>query len=242
MMAGSPTSTREQEGEARHVLVVDDEDDVREVVCTTLRLIAGWRVTEASSGEQALELAAADVPDAVLLDVMMPGMSGNEVLERLRDAAATRDVPVILMTARVGFDAANIISKPFDPLLLPERIRQILDVAARATDSDQQSRARISLVSAWARRRSEVLERVTRLHASLYAAEYFRLGTRGHQQIVEELHALIGVAGAFGFDAAAQIGRSAHDLVIDRADKLGESDLMHLRSLIGQMLAAFGDS
>jgi len=193
-------------GDERHVLVVDDEDDVREVVSATLRLLAGWRVTEASSGEEAIALAVADVPDAVLLDVMMPGMSGNEVLDRLRADATTRDVPVIMMTARAGFDAANVISKPFDPLMLPGRIRKILEVAALAQpDAEQLDKIQETLGAAWIRRRGEVIERVHALRVQLEPEAYVQLGEASRTQIVEDLHGMIGVAGAFGFQEAANM-------------------------------------
>ncbi|MBC7644548.1 MAG: response regulator [Thermoleophilia bacterium] len=228
-------------GDDRHVLVVDDEDDVREVVSTTLRLLAGWRVTEASSGEEALMLAAADVPDAVLLDVMMPGMSGSEVFDRLREQEATRDVPVIMMTARAGFDAANIISKPFDPLMLPDRIRKILEVAALANpNAEQLHNTEASLGTAWSRRRNEVIERVRALGEQLEPATYYHLSEHARRQIVEDLHGMIGVAGAFGFDEAARIGRLAHDIATSQLHQpLDEIELAHLCKLASEMVAAF---
>ena len=109
------------------VLVVDDDDDIRELVKVALQLVAGWEVLTAAGGGEALELAARHRPDAVLLDLMMPGMDGLTVFRHLQADAATRDIPVLLVTAkaRVGqrqawdeVAVAGVISKPFDPMTL----------------------------------------------------------------------------------------------------------------------------
>ena len=85
----------------RRVLIVDDEDDIREVAQMSLELVAGWQVTTASSGEQALTAAALEQPDAVLLDVMMPGLDGPQTLEKLLADPRTSEIPVIFLTAKV---------------------------------------------------------------------------------------------------------------------------------------------
>jgi CheY-like chemotaxis protein len=109
------------------VLVVDDDDDIRELVKVALELVAGWEVLTAAGGGEALELAARHRPDAVLLDLMMPGMDGLTVFRHLQADATTRDIPVLLVTAkaRVGqrqawdeVAVAGVISKPFDPMTL----------------------------------------------------------------------------------------------------------------------------
>ena len=80
-------------------LVVDDEARARELVSAYLQP-AGFRVLEAPSGEEGVALAASQRPDVVLLDLMMPGLSGFEVVERLKADAATRDIPIIILTAK----------------------------------------------------------------------------------------------------------------------------------------------
>jgi CheY-like chemotaxis protein len=118
------------------VLVVDDDDSIREVATLALELVGGWRVSSAGSGPQALELLGQALPDVVLLDVMMPGMDGLTTLSRLRQNPATAEIPVILMTAKAatgdepewqGLDVAGVIAKPFDPMSLTTRIRELLD-------------------------------------------------------------------------------------------------------------------
>ena len=107
------------------VLVVDDDDDIRELTRVALELVADWGVLTAAGGAEALELAARHRPDAVLLDLMMPGMDGLTTFRHLRADPATGDIPVILVTAkaRVGerqawdeLEIAGVISKPFDPI------------------------------------------------------------------------------------------------------------------------------
>ena len=117
------------------VLVVDDDDDIRELTRVALELVADWGVITAGGGAEALELAARHRPDAVLLDLMMPGMDGLTTFGHLRAGPATGDIPVILVTAkaRVGerqawdeLEIAGVISKPFDPIALAADVSALL--------------------------------------------------------------------------------------------------------------------
>jgi DNA-binding response OmpR family regulator len=113
------------------VLVVDDEPTVRDVVVQYLRR-DGHEVTEAGDGEQALELLASQTPDLVVLDLMLPGVDGLEILRRLRSSS---DVPVIMLTAlaeerdRVAgleLGADDYVVKPFSPRELAARVNGVL--------------------------------------------------------------------------------------------------------------------
>ena len=117
------------------VLVIDDEDDIRAVSRMSLERVGGWTVVAAESGERGIELAESERPDAILLDVMMPGMDGPSTIERLKAADATRDIPVVFLTAKLQpaereryaeLGGAGVISKPFDPMGLPQELAQIL--------------------------------------------------------------------------------------------------------------------
>lgn len=119
------------------LLHVDDDADILEVAKMSLELSGGFETVGCLSGEEALTIASDYMPDVLLLDVMMPGMSGPETLERLREFPSLEDVPAIFMTARVGaaseaelfgLGAKEIIQKPFDPMALGS---QILDVLKR---------------------------------------------------------------------------------------------------------------
>ena len=120
---------------AKRVLIVDDEDDIRAVVQLSLEMVAGWDVLTASSGCEALECAAAERPDAILLDVMMPDMDGPTTFLKLSQTPATRGIPVVLLTAKVQaadqrrlseLGVAGVLAKPFDPMLLAGKIAGVL--------------------------------------------------------------------------------------------------------------------
>ncbi len=85
----------------KRVLVIDDEDDTREVAKISLEMVGGWEVLSARSGAEGLALAEDQKPDAILLDVMMPDMDGPTTFQKLRGQEATRDIPVIMLTAKV---------------------------------------------------------------------------------------------------------------------------------------------
>ncbi len=116
------------------ILVVDDEPDIVALVAFHL-VKAGYRVSTASSGPDAINLAKQDLPSLIILDLMLPGMSGFEVLEALRAGDATRDVAVLMLTARreepdrirgLSLGADDYLTKPFSPQELVLRVGAIL--------------------------------------------------------------------------------------------------------------------
>jgi CheY-like chemotaxis protein len=119
----------------RRILLIDDEELIREVADVSLAKIGGWEVLIASSGEEGLGKAVAEQPDAILLDVMMPGLDGPSTLARLRADPATRSIPVVFLTAKVrtseqkqwtDLGAAGVLVKPFDPMLLADQVAEVL--------------------------------------------------------------------------------------------------------------------
>lgn len=120
---------------AHRILIIDDEEDIREVAALSLETVAGWDVVMASSGAQGLARAIEYQPEAILLDVMMPGMDGPTTFRELRKNPATARIPVLLLTAKVqasdqrrfadlGVDA--VLFKPFDPMTLSTQIAGVL--------------------------------------------------------------------------------------------------------------------
>ena len=116
------------------ILVVDDEPDITALVAYHLAR-AGYRVSTASSGSEALRAAREERPDLVILDLMLPGVSGYDVLSELRTFDETRDVGVILLTARrdepdrirgLSLGADDYLTKPFSPAELVLRVRAVL--------------------------------------------------------------------------------------------------------------------
>jgi len=120
---------------SRRILIIDDEDDIRQVAALSLETVAGWDVIVANSGAQGLLRAEEHMPDAILLDVMMPGMDGPTTFRELRKNPATAKIPVLLLTAKVqGADQRRfadlgveaVLLKPFDPLTLSTQMEEIL--------------------------------------------------------------------------------------------------------------------
>jgi len=115
----------------RCILVIDNEQYIQEIAQICLGTVAGWQVITASSGLEGLLKAEAEQPDAILLDVMMPGMDGPMTFEKLQANAATRHIPAIFLTAKVQASDRNryiqmgikaAIAKPFNPLELASQI------------------------------------------------------------------------------------------------------------------------
>jgi DNA-binding response OmpR family regulator len=123
----------------RTVLVVDDHAPLR-TLCRLHLEPAGFRVVEATDGDEALAAVAADRPDVILLDIMMPRLSGWKVAAALLADEATDQIPIIFITARTGLSdrirafelgAHDYLTKPFDPAVLPATIAKVLDQIER---------------------------------------------------------------------------------------------------------------
>ena len=117
------------------ILIIDDEDDIREVAALSLETVAGWDVVVANSGAQGLARAIEFQPEAILLDVMMPGMDGPSTVRELRKNPATASIPVLLLTAKVqssdqrrfaDLGVQAVLFKPFDPMTLSTQIATVL--------------------------------------------------------------------------------------------------------------------
>ena len=126
------------------ILVVDDEPDIVALVAYHLAK-HGYRVFTASSGPDALEAVAKDVPSLIVLDLMLPGKSGYDVLKELRAHTETRDIAVLMLTARkeeedrilgLALGADDYLTKPFSPQELVLRVGAILRRTARAPNTD----------------------------------------------------------------------------------------------------------
>jgi two-component system OmpR family response regulator len=117
------------------VLYVDDEPDIREIAEMALSLDPHFDVRTAAGGAEAIALAREWAPTLILLDVMMPGMDGPQVLSKLREDPLTAAIPVVFVTARAQrsemqnfqtLDAIGVIAKPFDPMSLSRQVRDFL--------------------------------------------------------------------------------------------------------------------
>jgi len=120
------------------VLIIDDEADIRRVAHLSLARIGGMDVLDAASGVEGAAKAAAEAPDAILLDVMMPGLDGPATLHALRADPRTADIPVVFLTAKampdevarlLAMGVRGVLNKPFDPMTLPAQLRAALEPA-----------------------------------------------------------------------------------------------------------------
>ena len=121
---------------SRRLLLVDDDEDIRTIARLALERLGGWTVSDADSGERALDVAITGGPfDAILLDVMMPALDGPATFERLRGEPSAAATPTVFLTAKaervererlLALGAAGVIAKPFDPVALPAELDRIL--------------------------------------------------------------------------------------------------------------------
>jgi CheY-like chemotaxis protein len=120
---------------SKRILIIDDEEDIRDVVQASLEEFAGWETVTAASGAEGLRLAKTENFDAVLLDVSMPDMDGVQVYEELHADPETQPIPVIVLTAKVlpkdrqrfnQLGVAGIIVKPFDPVTVWSQVAEIM--------------------------------------------------------------------------------------------------------------------
>lgn len=118
------------------VLHVEDDQDIREITQLSMALCDNIELRQCVTSEEAISLADEFVPDLLLLDVMMPGMSGPELLAELRQKPHLNRIPAVFMTARVQKSeiqsfleqgAMDVIAKPFDPVTLADRIVALVE-------------------------------------------------------------------------------------------------------------------
>jgi DNA-binding response OmpR family regulator len=126
------------------VLVIDDEAPIR-LLCRVNLEAEGMEVLEAADGPSGLETARVELPDVILLDVMMPGLDGWRVAEELLDDDRTEGIPIVFLTARAelrdrarGIDLGGVdyVTKPFNPVDLAPLVRQLLDRVQKGERDD----------------------------------------------------------------------------------------------------------
>ncbi|HEV2177781.1 MAG TPA: response regulator [Terriglobia bacterium] len=130
---------------SRRILIIDDEEDIREIAQVSLEAVTGWEAITAASADEGMEKAEREQPDAVLLDVQMPDMDGPATFRLLRASPSTSRIPVIMLTAKVqaadrrllaGLGVAGVIPKPFDPMKLAAEVARVLGWVDGATSEE----------------------------------------------------------------------------------------------------------
>ncbi|WNM57763.1 response regulator transcription factor [Candidatus Nitrospira allomarina] len=121
-------------GPVKTILIADDEEDLRLLVQVTLEH-PSYRILTAIDGCAAMEAVCTHIPDLLILDWMMPGLNGCEVVRKLRLYSDTAKIPIVMLTAKDGLDArkqiasldlAGYLVKPFSPLELIHKVREVL--------------------------------------------------------------------------------------------------------------------
>lgn len=124
----------------KHILYVEDEISIQRLVQLSLEKLGGYRVSLFDKGKEALECVSDLKPDLIMLDVMMPGMDGPQILAELRLRDDTRHIPVVFITAKARQDEINaflsigaqgVVTKPFDPMTLPQQLKDIWQQSAQ---------------------------------------------------------------------------------------------------------------
>ncbi len=122
--------------ENKRVLIIDDEPGIRQIIQISLKAIAGWEVLVAASGQEGINMAIAELPDAILLDVMMPEMDGITTFKQMQTNFALQSIPTILLTAKIKTSEQlqfselaiiGVITKPFKAPDLVKQMRLLLN-------------------------------------------------------------------------------------------------------------------
>lgn len=120
---------------SKRLLIIDDEPDIRRIIQVSLEEIAGWEVSTAESGSEALMIVESGSWDAIILDVSMPDMDGFDVFKKLQSDPYTQSIPVVLLTAKVQpsdrrrfaeMGVAGVIAKPFNPITISHQVAETL--------------------------------------------------------------------------------------------------------------------
>jgi len=207
------------------ILVVEDDDHILELITYHLRA-ADFQVLQTFTGEEALERASIDRPDLILLDLMLPGMSGLEVCAKLKGDTATRKIPVTIVSARgadadvvAGLEAGadDYIIKPFHPPVFLAQVRDMLHRAACSRRDPDQERVYGDLQINPATREAWLAgDRVSLTEVEFQVLDYLarhagRISTRAQ------------IMAALGIDEEQATDFSVDDQVLSLGKKLGDS-------------------
>ncbi|MBR9989400.1 MAG: response regulator [Gemmatimonadetes bacterium] len=229
----------------RRILIIDDDDVMRETASASLSTVGGYRVLSTGDPEEGLRLARAEAPDGILLDVSMPGMEGPEVLAALQGDPATRDIPVVFFTGGSisvsaehwrELGASGAVAKPFDFPLLPAEFARIVGWGDTA-EADAPVRAPETSVSTaiqgiWERRREEVEGRVRIIEDVALALMEERLTGDVLEDGIRAAHQLAGTLGSFGFASGSVLAGEAEALLRSNESPPDRSSAVRLSELV----------
>lgn len=235
----------------KHILLVDDDADIRTVARLSLTKIGGFAVTEASSGAEAMHFVSSATFDAILLDVSMPDADGTQVLDAMRGRMNGRRSAIFFFTARVlpeerrfleSLGVDGVIEKPFDPVALPHDIRsRILDlqVADRCRQDIERADVESRLAALWRAHRLSLVEDVVLVEQvisdvggpTIEDSGTLHGGTLAAAR--EATHRLCGALGVYGRERASNLARELHDLV--HAERGDQARGARVRTLLDEL-------
>lgn len=213
--------------ELRKIMLVEDDDNIRAIATRTLEKLGGFKVTACPSGIDALNQISTDTPQLIIMDVMMPELSGIETLQKLKLREDTKDIPVIFSTARVQpsqveeykkMDVIGVISKPFDPMALGDLVKNIwLDYTQTQSTSPspkeqtkKNSEAIASLFQAYANSFPEKLTNILDDWDKLHDKE---ITPQDWHRLHFNVHQLGGSSGSFGFSEESILLRKLENII-----------------------------
>jgi two-component system, OmpR family, response regulator len=218
------------------VVVVEDDADVRDLVRIALDAEGGFAVEECARSRDAVATVESSRPDLVVLDVMMPEVDGMTVARMLRQGDATRDVPLVFLTAclrpgdidgYVALGARDVIGKPFDPRKLGARLRA---AATAGVDEDEAATSRAGMERGY---RSELDDRVRDIERTL--SQVKALDAVLAREAALLAHRLAGSAAVFGMSEVSAAARALEDalgrFLIEDADAFRVTLARHVDGL-----------
>lgn len=120
----------------KKLLIVDDNDNIREIITVTLRDLGKFEIIEAKSGEEAVKVALEEMPELIFMDIMMPGeFDGLEATKRIKNDPKTKDTKIVMLTAMgqqsdiddgIKAGADDYFIKPFSPMALMKKVDEVL--------------------------------------------------------------------------------------------------------------------
>jgi two-component system, OmpR family, alkaline phosphatase synthesis response regulator PhoP len=209
----------------QRILAVDDEDPILELIRYNLEK-DGFRVMTCRTGEDAVRLARSELPDLVILDLMLPGMSGLDVCRKLKESPATQEIPVIMATAKtedtdivIGLElgADDYVTKPFSPKVLAARVRTVLRRKNRKPADIEGSRIELHGISIDPERH-EMLSDGKDLALSATEFQIFEFLARNPGRVFSRSHIISAVKGS----AYPVTERSIDVQILSIRKKLGE--------------------
>ncbi|SMB84321.1 response regulator [Deinococcus hopiensis] len=229
----------------QRVLLVEDDPDIQAIALIALEDIGGLQVQTCDTGFEALERFPGFAPDLVLLDVMMPGLSGPETLMALRRLPGADRVPVVFMTAKVqkgeveeylNLGAVGVIPKPFEPMTLADELRTLAQAHGQQRETEDERTFREQLLELKAEFSQELPGRVAalrRIWASIQRGEALP------EALQREAHQLSGTAATFGHPHTAHLAvQLERDPALASSTPPGETASQRVEELLSKLSAA----